>query len=450
MNAATVILMRDIGCDVGVFVIGVVAVLLVAGQATSQVRLRPDEVEQFYENLRDARRAHAAGQMPAARAKIRAARSLAGRVQETQARGEWLVNVVTTQIEIEDVAAAAEIAGYIRADEPRFRARCAVAAAQYARRQLDAGAAMVTALLKETGGAGPEAVASLIEVARAAQKAGQIDSARQIAASATGEIKRYRANEAARDAFETVGVFLVELGCSDDARELVDAYPRTSSDTRRNEAMAVLYSRLLQAEATRGRDKQAAKALTKVTELLSRMSGRGSTDAVGTIIDALMAAGRLDEAKELAASFRDPADEAEARLQIARRLIASGKKDPAVEMLEKAGGIGRDITDARQQQQVLLSVVRALNELKLYNRASPVAAAIRQPQHRAMAYWQIAEAQMAAEEVDAAMETYRWARDAIRSDKKDWRRELAWKHLMLSMKRSGLDDLAATWQRQMH
>jgi tetratricopeptide (TPR) repeat protein len=430
--------------------------------ADSPDALSPDEAESFYAHLREAREFHRDGKGAQAVQRIQAATVLAGRVYDADMRGQWLTDVVGTQIDIGRFDEALETAGYIRAANHRFLAHCKVAEAAYRQRETELAAKTIGMALQDIKQADPAGLRGVIDVATAAQAAGAIDLANDIASRALAAGQKIQPTAETRDAFGALAVFMVNTGKSDKALEVVKSYPLAKpadeesdgaghADARRAEwydAQLILYSQVAKAHAARGNTDQAEKAL-KAMQTIAGKHGAADVLAVRKLMETYLAMDRLGDARKMAGQLRQPEERSEAWMTIAQSLEGKAdQRETALAILEKAATDGAAVQDDRQQQTLVLRAVRAMIRWKAYPSAASAAERIRQPQHRAMAFMQIAEARQADGQRDAAINDYLRARDVIESDTVDWRQNLTWKQLMLSMRRSELDDLAADWQKK--
>jgi hypothetical protein len=407
----------------------------------------PDDAQAFYRLLQEAPIRHRAGKTDEARQMIQAAKMIASHAYNKVERASWQLNIMDAQIAIGELEDAKETLGYVDVASSRFRGWCLLAKAYYASQAPAAGDQAVVQAMDLLSEVGVEGVPELAAVAREAQAAGQIDAAKRIVDKAQKVAVQGGHSSATREGFVEIGTLLVELGEHQRAVRLVVDYPAADNEAERIEAMARIYAEIARQQNLSGQAKEAVRTFAAMGELLEQTDAPLSHEATGVIIEAYLAGDRIQQASAIAEGLEDAAAEAYAWLQIATYLRQGRSENKqASEVLQKAARAGARIVDEKQQQQVLLRVVRAMNQAREFGAALSAADAIELPQHKAMAYCRVAEAQHAAGETEAALNSYKWARETIRADEVKWRRELSWKHLILSMKRTGLQEQAETWQ----
>lgn len=422
-----------------------IVILFSAGVGLIPDGVTPDDAQAFYRLLQEASARHAAGQPQKAHEMIRAAEMIAGYAYNKTERAVWQLEIMETQIKVGDIQAAKKTLGYMDSRPEEYKGWCLLASAYYAVKEREAGDEAAKKATEFLSSIGVKGVSELTAVARKAQAAGQIDSARTVADFLQEFAVKARHSEATPKAFGEICILLVDLGEDERAMQLVKEYPATGSDIERLQVMTRIYAEMARRQNRSGKAKKAAKSFQAMGELLERVEGSVGDEAAKIIIDAYLAGGKVEQARAVIRRLDDPAAETRAWLQMATYFRQKAKDAPAaLGALQNAAKAGAGLADDTEQQKALLRVVLAMNQAKEFDSALVVAGSIRLPQHKAMAYRQVAEAQHKAGDDKAALASYQEARDVIRADNVKWRRELAWKHLILSMKRSGLPQ-AETW-----
>lgn len=427
----------------------VIACFVQAAAGLIPAGVSPDDAEAFYTQLREAVDLQQQGDEAGAASRIAAARQIAGMAYHESERDLWYLDILDARIEMGQLEAARNLVALIQTPSHRHTAWCRLAGAHYAAKQARAGDEAVAQAVAMPVANPIEQVMALLEVARRAEGGGHIDAAKRIAGRVETALANAKDIETRAKVLGELCILLEGLGEGSRAERLIDNYPAMDNEVARLRIQISLYAGLARARTRLGKADAAAKAFEALTELLKRVEGRDLVQSARPVIEAYLASGQVEAARKLVSGLRDMEGKVEAWLLIAMHLQKDGTRaEDAGEALRQAAAMARRLDDDGAQQQVLLRIVRAMNQLSMFSAANEAAAGIRLPQHRAMAYWLTAEAQHAAGRADGAAASYEQAREAIEADKLAWRRELAWKHLKLSLQRTEMEALAETWASQ--